>query len=65
MELTVSEKAVLYSSARGRTIPQTAEELLRSEEGMKYIRKRLIHKLEAKNITHAVAIAIRKGLIIP
>lgn len=61
--ITPAEKAVLYWAARGLSTRKTAEELGVSMETIKTQRKAAIYKLEARNTTHAVAIAVREGLI--
>lgn len=62
--LTEREIEILRLIADGQTARQTALQLYLSEETVKGYRKRIIAKLGAKNGPHAVAISLRRGLII-
>ena len=61
--ITPAEQLVLYWAARGLSAPRTAQQLGLSSHTVKDQRKAAMHRLEARNITHAVAIAMREGLI--
>ena len=63
-ELSATELGVLVHAAQGRTIDETAARLRRSPHTVKWLRaNRLYPKLGPRNIPHAVAIALRNGLI--
>ncbi|HEY9457591.1 MAG TPA: helix-turn-helix transcriptional regulator, partial [Gaiella sp.] len=61
--LTARERDVLAGAADGETAEQTGARLYLSSETVKSYRKRVIAKLGAKNGTHAVALALRTGLL--
>jgi len=61
--LTDRETEVLAGAADGETAAQTGARLYLSSETVKSYRKRIIAKLGARNGTHAVALAIRSGLL--
>ena len=61
--LTDRETEVLADAAEGETAAQTGARLFLSSETVKSYRKRVIAKLGAKNGTHAVALALRSGLL--
>jgi DNA-binding CsgD family transcriptional regulator len=61
--LTDREAEVLAGAAEGETAAETGERLYLSSETVKSYRKRVIAKLGARNGTHAVALAIRSGLL--
>lgn len=61
--LTPRELVVLKYFADGWTSPEIAAELHFSTETIKTHSKHMKQKLSAKNIPHAVAIAIRIGII--
>lgn len=61
--LTASELRVLICASEGMTGRETAEFLFNSEHTIRAHRKKLIKKLGAGNITGAVAIAMRAGVI--
>jgi DNA-binding CsgD family transcriptional regulator len=61
--LTARERDVLAGAADGETAEQTGARLYLSSETVKSYRKRAIAKLGAKNGTHAVALALRTGLL--
>lgn len=62
-ELNDREREILLGMAEGETARQTGKRLFLSWETIKSYRKRVIAKLGARNGTHAVAIAFRRGLI--
>ena len=53
----------LAGPAAGATAAQTGARLFLSSETVKSYRKRVIAKLGARNGTHAVALALRTGLL--
>jgi DNA-binding CsgD family transcriptional regulator len=61
--LTDRETEVLAGAAEGETAAQTGARLFLSSETVKSYRKRIIAKLGARNGTHAVALALRSGLL--
>ena len=61
--LTPREAEVLAGAAEGETAAQTGARLFLSSETVKDYRKRIIAKLGARNGTHAVALALRTGLL--
>jgi DNA-binding NarL/FixJ family response regulator len=61
--LTRREVLVLTSIAKGNTNKEAADELKLSMETVKAHLKTILSKLSAKDRTHAVAIAIRRGVI--
>jgi DNA-binding CsgD family transcriptional regulator len=61
--LSDREAEILAGAADGETAAQTGERLYLSTETVKSYRKRVIAKLGARNGTHAVALALRKGLL--
>ena len=61
--LTVREQEILAGAADGETAAQTGARLFLSSETVKSYRKRVIAKLGARNGTHAVALALRSGLL--
>jgi DNA-binding CsgD family transcriptional regulator len=61
--LTERETEILAAAAEGETAAQTGERLFLSSETVKGYRKRIIAKLGARNGTHAVVLAIRRGLL--
>lgn len=62
-ELTLRELQVLQCAANGLDINGTCKELHLAVGTVKAIRARITVKLKATHIAHAVAIAIRKGII--
>ena len=54
---------MLAGAANGETAAQTGARLFLSPETVKSYRKRVIAKLGARNGTHAVALALRSGLL--
>lgn len=63
-ELTERDMEVLVLCAEGRTTAWIADKLILSEDTVRQYRKRTIAKLGARNMTHAVAISLRRGLIV-
>lgn len=65
IELTISQKEwqCLYLAAKGLTEKEMARELTRSSDTVKFHLRNAMRKLCAKNRTHAVAIAIKMGII--
>jgi DNA-binding CsgD family transcriptional regulator len=61
--LTAREEEVLAGAADGETAAQTGARLYLSSETVKGYRKRIIAKLGARNGTHAVALALRRGVL--
>lgn len=61
--LTKRELEILKWLGDGKTTWETAKILNRSERVIKYHVRNIQHKLNAMNRTHAVAIALRKGII--
>lgn len=62
-ELSPAERMVLEAAADGLTVPRTAERLGRSVATVRNQRCAAMQVLGARDTTHAVAIAIRRGLI--
>lgn len=63
LPLNEQEFGVLEHAARGRTSAQTGTAMYLGDETIKTYRKRAIAKLAARNLTHAVAIAIGNGYV--
>lgn len=63
--LNASEVRILLGAANGETSPKTAERIHLSPESVKSYRKRLVAKMGAKNLTHAVAIGLAIAMINP
>lgn len=61
--LTGREVEVLEGAAEGETAAETGARLYLASETVKSYRKRVIAKLGARNGTHAVALALRRGLL--
>lgn len=61
--LTERETEILAAAAEGETAAQTGARLYLSSETVKGYRKRIIAKLGARNGTHAVVLALRRGLL--
>ncbi len=62
-KLTAREMDVLRLAAAGETIHQTGKILWIEEQTVKFHRTAIIRKLQASNITHAVALAYASGLL--
>lgn len=63
MSLTKREVTVLMDAALGLTMEDTALFLGLSPQTIKFERMSIIKKLNASNTTHAVYIAVKKGII--
>lgn len=61
--LTEREEEILAATADGHTAAETGRRLHLSSETVRSYRKRIIAKLGARNGTHAVALALRTGLL--
>jgi two-component system, NarL family, nitrate/nitrite response regulator NarL len=61
--LTERETEILAGAADGETAAETGARLFLSSETVEGYRKRIIAKLGARNGTHAVALALRTGLL--
>jgi DNA-binding CsgD family transcriptional regulator len=61
--LTRAELEVLHAAANGLTVPETAAQLQKGAETVKTQRNRIILKIGARNMTHAVCIATEQGLV--
>jgi DNA-binding CsgD family transcriptional regulator len=57
------ELEVLELAALGYSCDRTAKDLYLSIETVKTYRQRIIRKLGARNITHAVAVAVASGVV--
>jgi DNA-binding CsgD family transcriptional regulator len=62
-ELSATELRVLQLAAEGMTLAETAEELEKSPNTINNQRDTIRKKLDANNLTHAVAIALREEII--
>lgn len=63
--LTAREQEVLIWIARGKTKLETAKVLHVSESCIKRHCEKIFQKLEVNNLPHAVATAIKEGIIDP
>jgi len=54
---------ILELAAQGKTTPEIAKMLFIAEETVKTHKKNILLQLNAKNMSHAVAKAIRTGVI--
>ena len=61
--LSERELEVLDAAARGETMEETATRLWLSLETIKSHRRNVIAKLGARNLSHAIALAIRSGIL--
>lgn len=61
--MTPRQRQVLELAAQGRVRPQIAADLGIAPDTVKMHVRDARHSLRARNTTHAVAIAIRQGLI--
>ena len=64
-ELSTPELLVLYAAARGFSADETAGLLVKSRHTIIAQRRSLQAKLEARNLSHAVALAYERGLFPP
>lgn len=62
-ELSATERAAIQAASHGLNADEAAEVLGLTFESLKHAQKYARRKLAAKNTTHAVAIALRRGLI--
>lgn len=62
-KLTDREWQVLYLSAQGKTLEQTADALGLSVDTIKTHVRRMMRRMGAVNRTHAVAIAYEQGVL--
>jgi DNA-binding CsgD family transcriptional regulator len=63
MTLTAMEVDILNDAAAGLTVLESAARRSKGIETVKTQRKQVLSKLDARNMAHAVALAIRDGLI--
>jgi DNA-binding CsgD family transcriptional regulator len=61
--LTQTELTVLQAAACGLTVPETARQLHKGAETVKTQRNKIILKIGARNMTHAVCIAAERGIV--
>jgi DNA-binding CsgD family transcriptional regulator len=61
--LSSRERETLIWAARGKTADETGTEMFLAGETVKGYRKRVNAKLSADSTTHALAIAIRDGIV--
>lgn len=61
--LNARETHVLVATAQGYTAAETGKQMFLATETVKQYRKRIIAKMGARNMAHAVAIGIGAGLI--
>jgi DNA-binding CsgD family transcriptional regulator len=61
--ISARERDVLVRVAEGMRTDEIAREMYLSPETVKSYLKSLFWKLDARNRTHAVAVALRRGLI--
>ena len=61
--LSERELEVLAAAAGGETMDETAKRLWLSLETVKSHRRNVIAKLGARNLAHAIALAIRNGIL--
>ena len=62
-ELSECERLTIHLSRQGYLVSDIAERLCKSEDAIKKYRKDLFTKLEASNITEAVALAVDMRLV--
>lgn len=62
-QLSSREIETLIWAARGKTAVETGAEMFLSPETVKGYRKRANAKLSADSITHALAVALRDGIV--
>ena len=61
--LTPKQTEVLQHAANGLDIKETAKEMWLATVTVKFHRTQIFFALDAKNITHAVAIGYQKGIL--
>jgi DNA-binding CsgD family transcriptional regulator len=57
------EFSILFFASHGFTAAETGRMILLATETVKSYRKLINHKLDARSLTHSVAIALREGFI--
>lgn len=62
-DLTITEIKMLQDAAEGLTAPESAEKHYKNVETVKTQRKRILVKLDARNMCHAVYLGLLDGLI--
>jgi DNA-binding CsgD family transcriptional regulator len=63
--LTWREKQILVEAANGRSASMTAARFFIGYQTVRTHRANVIRKLKARNMTEAVAIATRSGILLP
>jgi DNA-binding CsgD family transcriptional regulator len=61
--MTAVEREILTDAAAGLTMAESAAKRDKGLETVKSQRRHVLIKLDARNMTHAVSIAVRDGLI--
>lgn len=61
--LSEIEQTILRLSIQGKKETEISEEIFRSKDGLKSIKRRMFQKMNVNNITEAVSFAITSGLI--
>jgi two-component system, NarL family, response regulator len=61
--MSAMERGILGDAAAGLTMAESATRRTKGIETVKSQRRQILLKLGARNMTHAVAIALRDGLI--
>lgn len=61
--LTPTEVKMLQDAADGYTAPESAERHYKNVETVKTQRKKILEKLDARNMSHAVKIGLQEGII--
>ena len=61
--MTAVEREILTDAAAGLTMVESATKRDKGLETVKSQRRHILIKLDARNMTHAVSIAVRDGLI--
>jgi DNA-binding CsgD family transcriptional regulator len=61
--MTAVEREILADAAAGLTMVESATKRDKGLETVKSQRRNILIKLDARNMTHAVSIAVRDGLI--
>lgn len=63
MQLGDMDKEILQHKAEGKTDKEVATLIFRCQKTVEYRVKKIVRYLQCKNITEAVAVAIRNNLI--
>lgn len=63
MELSEKEKQIVRYVAEGKTTPEIASLMCLSPETIKWYRKRILRKFEARNFTSLIPSLLEKGLL--